>query len=625
MKIQAMFVVIAMSLICSAVEVDFSGGGYKIKSDERKDKEKYERREPKEVAEDFERKRLEAKEKADQRRLKSEYEKSLISRPFRKIVFYDGGVVTNDFINTTSNRLMITVVDWEKAELDGIEKRDAISKNCLLNLMLLPGDKYLEMNDGGNGMRLPMYLQAKKLCKEANDNLRGEKFRYLLNKYDGLTLMDVHRQYDLDIKLEDSVKKISFVPVWHDGDKDSDGIKDFDEINGVNGFVTDPTDPDTDRDGIPDKKDKDPLVKCRSQAPDLMPYEWAEYRSKGDAGKIELLLPANADPDNDGLTNEQEKILHTDPLVKNEEKLIVFPKKQCVKPKGSGTVNVYLNCDFPAVLKVWTVDAPMGTSNPYPTVYESDITPLGWKPSPFTKLFNKRRTRSKTGYFITADVQPKTIYSFTVNALDNRYDVFVNVAAYKSDEYRDGKSVGRIGNERLCLDKYRDYSPWMDSDFWPDVPELISPRNDGTFTNLSTLVFKYADFPEKYKEWKKFSIYVTKFPKFTPCGPTSYAYDIKDFKKEFSTQNFCLTNNYDSSEIDKLKKFNDAETLLCYIMFCDPFFCCVHALRSETRVIFKENRIRKDHPFVFEGSTVKTIKEEIVKKGYTDEQLITWE
>lgn len=619
MKIQAMFVVIAMSLICSAVEVDFSDGGYKIKSDERKDKEKYERREPKEVAEDFERKRLEAKEKADQRRLKSEYEKSLISRPFKKIVFYDGGVVTNDFVNTTSNRLMITVVDWEKAKLDGINKRDAISKNYLLKLMLLPGDKYQEMNDGGNGIRLPMYLQAKKLCKDANDNLSGEKFRYL-NKYNGLTLMDLYRQYDIDIKLKDCTRKVSFVPIWPSSDADSDGIKDFDEINGVNGFVTDPTDPDTDRDGIPDKEDKDPLVKCRSQAPDLTPYEWAEYRSKGDASKIELLLPANGDPDDDGLTNEQEKILYTDPLVKNEKKLIVFPKKQRIKQKGSGTVNVYLNCDFPVLLKVWTVDSPMGTSSTYPTVYESDITPLGWKPSPFTKLFNKRRTRSKTGYFITADVQPKTIYSFTINTTDNTYDNFVNVAAYKRDEYRDGESIGYINSERLILDKYRDYSPWMDSDFWPDSPELISPQNDDIFTNLSEVVFKHADFPEKYKEWKRFRIYVTKFIKFTPSGPTKYAYDANDLE----TQEFCLTNNYDSSMIDNPKKFKDAETLLCYIMFCDPFFCA-RALRSETRVIFKENRIRKDNPFVFEGDTVKAIKEEIVKKGYTDEQLITWE
>ena len=623
MKIQAMFVVIAMSLICSAVEVDFSDGGYKIKSDERKDKEKYERREPKEVAEDFERKRLEAKEKSDQRRLKSEYEKSLISRPFKKIVFYDGGVVTNDFVNTTSNRLMITVVDWEKAKLDGINKRDAISKNYLLKLMLLPGDKYQEMNDGGNGIRLPMYFQAKKLCQEVNDNLSGEKFRYL-NEYNGLTLMDVYRQYDIDIKLEDCVRKVSFVPIWYSEDADSDGIKDFDEIKGVNGFVTDPTDPDTDRDGIPDKKDKDPLVKCKSQTADLTPYEWAEYRSKGDTGKIELLLPANGDPDDDGLTNEQEKILHTDPLVKNEEKLIVFPKEQCVKQKGSGTVNVYLNCNFPVVLKVWTVDSPMGTSSTYPTVYESDITPLGWKPSPFTKLFNKRRTRSKTGYFITADVQPKTVYSFTVNTTDDRYDNFVNVAAYKRDEYQDGKSVGRIGFERLILDKYRDYSPWMDSDFWPDSPALVSPLNDETFTDLSTVVFKYVDFPEKYKEWNRSGIFFTKFPKFSPSGPTKYTYDMNVSYCLASSHEFCLTNNYDSTEIDDPKKFEDAETLLCYIMFCDPFFGWP-ALRSETRVIFKENRIRKDNPFVFEGSTVKAVKEEIVKKGYTDEQLITWE
>ena len=563
---------------------------------------------------------MEAKEKAELRRLKSEYEKSLITRPFKKIVFFEGGVVTNDFINTTSNRLMITVVDWEKAKMDGIDKWDAISKNYLLKLMLLPGDKYQEMSDGGNGMRLPMYLQATKLCQEVNDNLNGEKLRYE-KKYNGLTLMDTGRQYDIDIKLEDCVRKVSFVPIWSCADADSDGIDDFDEINGVNGFVTDPTDPDTDRDGIPDKEDKDPLVKCKSQTADLMPYEWAEYCSKGDTNKIALLLPANADPDNDGLTNEQEKILHTDPLVKNEEKLIVFPKKQPIKLKRIGTVNVYLNCDFPVVLKVWTADSLTGFKDYYPNVYESDITPLGWKPSPFKKLFNKRRLYCKTGYFITADVQPKTIYSFTVNTNDDDLnDDFVRVAAYKRDEYRAGESVGRIGYECLILDKYRDYSPWSNSDFWPDSPALILPQNYELFTNLSAVVFKYVDFPEKYKEWNRFGLFFTKIPKFSPSGPTKYAYDIKYLK----TQDFCISNNYDSTEIDDPNKYRDEETLLCYVMFYDPFLC-EPALRSETKVIFKENRVRKDNPFVFEGTTVKAIKEEIVKKGYSEEPLITWE
>lgn len=621
MKIKAIFIVVTISLICSAVEVDFSGGGYKIKSDERKDKEKYERREPKEVAEDFERKRLEAKEKADQRRLKSEYEKSLISRPFKKIVFYDGGVVTNDFVNTTSNRLMITVVDWEKAKLDGINKRDAISKNYLLKLMLLPGDKYQEMNDGGNGIRLPMYFQAKKLCEEINSKLSGEKLRYFKKYDDSIPLMEKWIQYDLNIKLEDCERKVSFVPKSDWLDADSDGIKDFDEINGVNGFVTDPTDPDTDRDGIPDKEDKNPLIKCKSQSPDLMPYEWAEYRSKGDTEKIALLLPANADPDNDGLTNEQEKILHTNPLAKNEEELIAFPKKQLVKSKGSGTVNVYLNCDFPVLLKVFTADSRRGFSDHYPTVYESGITPLGWKPSPFKKLFNKRRLRCKEGYFITADVQPKTIYSFTVNATTKSIGQdTVHIAAYKRDEYRDGERVGNIGLAALDLEKYRDYSPWLNTDFWPDSPELISPQNEEIFTDLSAVVFKYAEFPEKYKDWNKFGIFFVTIPKFSPSGPTKYIYNMD----LITTYDFCLTNNYYSSNIDDPKKYKDEETLLCYFLFRDPFFS-VPALRSETKVIFKENRVRKDNPFVFEGDTVKAIKEEIVRKGYTEEQLITWE
>ena len=46
MKIQAFVIIVIACSICFAVDVDFSSGSYKIKSQELKDKEKYERREP---------------------------------------------------------------------------------------------------------------------------------------------------------------------------------------------------------------------------------------------------------------------------------------------------------------------------------------------------------------------------------------------------------------------------------------------------------------------------------------------------------------------------------------------------------------------------------------------------
>ena len=616
-----------MSFICTAVGIDFSGGGYKIKSEERKDKEKYERREPKEIADEIERKRLEEKEKNELKRLKSEYDSRLKNNPLKKIVFFEGGIVTNDFVNTTSNRIVISVLDWEKAKADGINDRNLIVKDYRLNLMLLPGDKYHEMQDGGNGVRLAMYLQANKLCQEINDNLFGEKLRHFKKFGTNFSETDDYSLHKVSINLEDEKKELSIVtPSGYD--IDGDGVCDIDEVNGTNGFITDPTDPDTDQDGIPDNKDKNPLVACKSDNPNLMPYEWAEYFSEGDNSKVNLLLQAKDDPDGDGLTNEQENILHTNPLVKNTEKIICFPKTQFLKNIGKdygGIVNVYFNCAFPVLLKIWTSDDRKGYSKETPTIYENGSIPLGCMPSPFKRSFNKRCLNSRPGYFITADVQPKTVYSFKViSNCEKTDDITVDVVAYKRDEYKEGTISGRIAFTDFHLKKIINFSPWDSKEFWPETPNLISPQSNELFSDINSIVFNYADFPEKYKDWLNFKLIFFKLPNYTPC-PNHYLYDV-DFKNYYrDTSNYnTVSNNYLDYMRPIIHKYSNDKTLLWCFRFLDPYF---HrpTIQSETRILFKEDRVNKDYPFVFKASTVKALKEEIVSKGFKDEQLIIWE
>ena len=73
-----------------------------------------------------------------------------------------------------------------------------------------------------------------------------------------------------------------------------------------------------------------------------MPMEWCKYRCKGKNENISLLLSAKLDPDNDGIINEYEKILYTDPL-KEDGKIICFPDQPVFEHQQDDTYVAYLN------------------------------------------------------------------------------------------------------------------------------------------------------------------------------------------------------------------------------------------------------------------------------------------
>ncbi len=81
---------------------------------------------------------------------------------------------------------------------------------------------------------------------------------------------------------------IATVEITVRADTDDDGLSDYDEINGTYGYVTDPCDPNSDG--------------------DIMPDGWEVHY-----GLNPTIDNSSSNPDNDGLTNEQEYLLGTEP------------------------------------------------------------------------------------------------------------------------------------------------------------------------------------------------------------------------------------------------------------------------------------------------------------------------
>ncbi len=103
-----------------------------------------------------------------------EWEEEISKKPWKNWIFREGEPITADFINTSSNTLIITILDYDAARKDGIFDQKIIKSKYNLFLVLHPGDKYIETMDGHNGVRLARYLQAHKYC-DVIRNITGLK------------------------------------------------------------------------------------------------------------------------------------------------------------------------------------------------------------------------------------------------------------------------------------------------------------------------------------------------------------------------------------------------------------------------------------------------------------------
>lgn len=582
------------SLLCSGIEIDFSSGGYSIKNEERNGKERYERRSSDEIYS----KKRQAKEDYE-RRINEPIHQSGPPPAWKKVVVYDGGIITNDFINTTSNRLVITVLDYAKAKRNGISDLQSIFANYQLNLMLLPGDKYHLMNDGGNGVRMEKYLQAHKFSDDMTKKNTNYN-RVLKDEYKKHTVTNVI------IKTEEYSKNLTIVPAA--GDIDSDGITTHVEILGRRGFVTDPTNSDTDNDGIPDKHDKEPLTKCKSENPEQMPVEWCKYRCKGKNENINLLLPAKSDPDNDGIINEYEKILYTDPL-KEDGKIICFPDQPVFEHQQDDTyvayLNVYVNYDEPVTLIVLSFNQHYNIPEDTPSISYVSSTPLGWEPSIFKGLFHERRFLKKY-YRLVADVQPKTIHTFAITDKGHkiRFSKTIEVFAYSREQERKAYDNTSLGHRWIRAWRLEDYSPWPDPDYWPTPPESAFPKADYIYKDYSKIVFRHEPFPERNKGWHTDTNDIIQIG-VNACSPTSIdKYDVVPKPLQ-------LVDN----------GFEKSKTKIISYKYFDPYFG-VHCINSKYFPIFKEERVDENSEFVFKGKTVREIKEELNRRMGREVEII---
>lgn len=607
-KILACFLASGLALSSSAVDIDFSSGGYNVKKEEIKDKIKYEHRSTEEIEADLQ----EAKDEKKQ----TELEKIFAKQPWRKIIFKRDNIVTGDFVNASSNSLIITVLDRERIKRDNVKDPETIRKNYSLNLMLFPGDKFHETNDGKNGIKMSNYVSAYRKRDELLKKFSlQERFKNDIDK-DGLTYYEEVNVTNIVLKLEEADKNVYVSTNYRNRDSDGDGISDFDEIRGTKGCVTDPIDPDTDDDGIPDGADKSPLIKCKSANKKLMPQEWVDYLSNGDENKDKKLSPAAGDPDEDGLTNEQEKIFSTDPLTPDQDDVIFYPKKPLMRYNGKGAyigiLNIYLKRDVSAICELYTSYDDYGQPENLENFEIKHISsrPIGWKPSATKKLFNKHQFTTK---YLSADIQPKTIYSFLLIYKGNDNLNVFGGRSIKISVREPGKNPeypkypkAPFFNSSAAIQHNRPDFRWSKSAYFPPSPDLIYPTNDFIFSCVTNEIYKCEHLPDKYLKKKWYSIL-----RICPSFNLTPSLDPNKINNPWTEPPKSLPK--DQKEYLSQKDKYERNAYLWYYEIVDPDYNDP-VVYSDIRIMFKEDRISEDHPLVFKGNTEKEILEEIEKR-----------
>jgi hypothetical protein len=537
---------------------------------------------------------------------KESWEKEIEKHPWKEWKFYENGIVTNDFVNTSPNVLLINFLDYEGAAKDGVTDINVIREKYVLCCVLYPGDKYVETRDGKNGVRLAQYKQVHEYCEE-------EK------KYCGLKIMDNDRDGD-GIPSWDEVKGTNivvkyrncssnifvFTSMWSK-DTDRDGINDNDEIRGTNGYVTDPMDPDTDGDGIPDGVDKYPTYSCESADPAKMPAEWAEYWSRDKKEFYDKLLLADADPDGDGFTNKEEKKMDLDPTWPNREIVIIFPKRPTFRNvkgnKYEGYINFLINTNVLTEVQIWT--APWQDLMRYsPYLKYLGSVPLREKVFKRKEFFDENIRDSKT-HNIFAVVQPMTVHKFKVTYKKEGFlkDIGFTVDCRKYPYKKDFTDYKDLGIKHVDFVKY--YSRFWLKDY-PTPPKLLKPKPDHYFLEDGDRPLEWSDSSHVKFPWKGDAL-INVFGSFN-----------------------VLTEHY-------LGSYSGGGYFSCYGFNPDKLYCntkyefetyaiapCLSAagvsILGEYTPIFKTRRLNLDSSFVYKPDTMWNIRLQARygKEGYKE-------
>lgn len=529
-----------------------------------------------------------------------EWQNEIKKNPWQKWVFLKEKPITRDFVNTSSNVVVITFLDYEGADRDGVTDMNVIKEKYCLCCVLHPGDKYVETHDGKNGLRFARYVQAHEYCEEAK-LYGGLKFNDMFKDFDedGVDNWDEIKGLNLKLKIDNVIKNVLVFTRPDHHDTDEDGLKDGDEVYGKNGFVTDPTDPDTDGDGIPDKDDKNPLMPCKSSDPKTMPYEWAEYWSKGDKTLRNKLIDANGDCDNDGFTNADEKLLETDPTVPNREKIIYFPKHLVLRnikdDEYESEFNILINTNVMTEVSLasglWN-----DSSKNYLRIKHLTSEPLHEKIFKSKFLYNEVVRDSKPHYKF-AIVQPMAIHKYKVTYKKEGWfePERVAISCYNVDhkveyikiEYKPLRFMIGFGKSHLP-EKY------------PEVPKIIKPFPDSYSINCNSNVIEFTQTEIKYPWDRCLKVYTMR---------TNNVFLEKNYKyKDFFSNNIGRTMLPRSEKVIvyKEKRTNDVFLTTCFGVDLKNTNG-IHLL-GEYVPTFRTCRLTEDCSFVFKPDTMRNIR-----------------
>ena len=600
-----LFYVFCTFLTCGELVLDFESGEYNnISEEEAKAKKEAEERKR---LEEENAKELQAKKRSynpmtlpEDEMTKEEWKEEIKKNPWQKWVFKKG-IVTNDFVNTSSNVVVVTFLDYEGAAKNDVSDISVIREKYKLCCVLHPGDKYVETHDGKNGFRFARYLQAHDYCEQAR-KFYGLKFMDSKDfDGDGIGNWNEIKGFNLKLIINNKIKEKLFFTDPCFRDTDGDKITDGDEVYGKNGFVTDPTNPDTDGDGIPDNEDKNPLASCISNNPQKMPVEWAEYWSKGNQALFKKLVPANGDCDNDGFTNSEEKLMETDPTVPNKEKIIVFPKHLVLNNIGDdryeGEFNVLINTNVMTEISLSTGSWNQPSRN-YPGIKYISSTPLHKEMFKWKSLYSEAVRDSKPHHKF-AVVQPMTIHKFKLSYKKDGWfkDLHLLISCYNVDHSEDNyKLIARKTLEfRTQFDKF--YMP----ERIPEVPKIIKPSPDYYIFSKELIECEWTDTNIHYPWTSHLMVYYMSI----------YQVFLDKYKNYKNKDNF---NDYFGLGID-----STWQNCVTYKENADDEFLSLafgvriqHAqkiyLVGEYIPVFRTRRLNEDCSFVFKPDTIRNIR-----------------
>ncbi|MBP5626970.1 hypothetical protein J6X96_02240 [bacterium] len=529
---------------------------------------------------------------------KEQWEEETKKNPWKKWVFHKG-IVTNDFINSSSNVVVITFLDYEGAARDNIKDINVIREKYKLCCVLHPGDKYIETRDGKNGVRLASYLQIHEYCDDAK-KYYGLKYMDGDLDGDGIPSWDEVKGRNIVIKYKNCSSNLFVITKMGMKDTDMDGIDDNDEIFGKNGFVTDPTNPDTDGDSILDGADKYPTYSCESTDSKLMPVEWAEYWSRGAKDLYEKLLIADADPDGDGFTNKEEKRIDLNPTVADKETIIIFPKNPRLRnisgERYEGYFNVLINTNIMSYLQtsidLWDSEIMSSLHIKY-----LDSEPLRSKVFKGKNLYSMNLLdRKKDSLF--AHVQPMAVHKFKfVFSKDGPFsDINVNISCKIPFLYENEKNYKEICSKNIsfktCYSKF--FKPEE-----PKIPKLLYPKPDQYFIEDKSVPCKWERDMESFWRGHPEICYM-------PCYDVFPDNKCSSFKYHFSFNEIvgsmvCYAWDLATIKLDKYEF-----TTWAYGS-CLSYFNNITVI-SDYIPVFRTRRLTLDSTFVFKPDTLRNIR-----------------